>query len=128
MTVTESSIPLWRQLQATASLLQAIRNGVSGTAALNAVAPDLRAGVQALSFHALRSLGRAQALRQLLAGRTPPPAAKALLCTALALAWQEQDAPYEVFTLVNQAVEAAKRNPATQQQASFINADRKSVV
>ena len=122
MTVTESSIPLWRQLQATASLLQAIRNGVSGTAALNAVAPDLRAGVQALSFHALRSLGRAQALRQLLAGRTPPPAAEALLCTALALAWQEQDAPYEVFTLVNQAVEAAKRNPATQQQASFINA------
>ncbi len=122
MTLTETSIPLWRQLQATASMLQAIRNGVSGTAALNAVSPDLRAGVQALSFHALRSLGRAQALRQLLAGRTPPPPADALLCTALALAWQEQDAPYEVFTLVNQAVEAAKRSPETQQQASFINA------
>jgi 16S rRNA (cytosine967-C5)-methyltransferase len=113
---------LWRQLQAVAGVLQSIRGGVSGTAALNAVAPELRPGVQALIFHVLRSLGRAQALRQLLAQRTPPPPADALLCTALALAWQESEAPYEVFTLVNQAVEAAKRGSATQQQASFINA------
>ncbi len=122
MNATDPSIPLWRQLQAVAAVLQAIRGGVSGTAALNPVAPELRPGVQALIFHVLRSLGRAQALRQLLAQRTPPPPADALLCTALALAWQAQDAPYEVFTLVNQAVEAAKRGPATQQQASFINA------
>jgi len=40
----------------------------------------------------------------------------------LALAWRDDDAPYEVFTLVNQAVEAAKRSPVTQAQASFINA------
>jgi 16S rRNA (cytosine967-C5)-methyltransferase len=40
----------------------------------------------------------------------------------LALAWRDEEAPYEVFTLVNQTVEAAKRNPATQAQASFINA------
>jgi 16S rRNA (cytosine967-C5)-methyltransferase len=113
---------LWRQLQAVASVLQSIRGGVSGTAAISAVAPELRPGVQALIFHVLRSLGRAQALRQLLAQRTPPPPADALLCTALALAWQENEAPYEVFTLVNQAVEAAKRGAATQQQASFINA------
>jgi 16S rRNA (cytosine967-C5)-methyltransferase len=45
-----------------------------------------------------------------------------LLCTALALAWREDEAPYEVFTLVNQAVEAAKRSASTQPQASFINA------
>jgi 16S rRNA (cytosine967-C5)-methyltransferase len=31
-------------------------------------------------------------------------------------------APYEVFTLVNQAVEAAKRQHATQAQAGFVNA------
>lgn len=120
--MSESSVPLWRQLQAVAGVLQAILSGVSANAALNPVAPELRPGVQALIFHVLRSLGRAQALRQMLAKRAPPPPADALLCTALALAWQEQDAPYEVFTLVNQSVEAAKRGPATQQQASFINA------
>jgi 16S rRNA (cytosine967-C5)-methyltransferase len=122
MNVSEASIPLWRQLQSVAGVLQAIRAGMSATAALNAVAVDLRPGVQALIFHVLRSLGRAQALRQLLAQRSPPPLADALLCTALALAWPEQGAPYEAFTLVNQAVEAAKRSPGTQSQASFINA------
>ena len=122
MDLNEHKIPLWRQLQAVASVLQAIRTGVSGTAALANVQADLRPGVQALTFHVLRSLGRAEALRQQLASRSPPPPADALLCTALALAWHEEDAPYEVFTLVNQAVEAAKRSAETQPQASFINA------
>jgi 16S rRNA (cytosine967-C5)-methyltransferase len=45
-----------------------------------------------------------------------------LLCTALALAWQDDLAPYAPHTLVNQAVEAAKRHRATQPQASFLNA------
>ena len=36
--------------------------------------------------------------------------------------WRVDDAPYEPFTLVNQAVEAAKRGQATRGQASFINA------
>jgi 16S rRNA (cytosine967-C5)-methyltransferase len=116
------AVPLWRQLQAVAAVLLAIRSGVSGTAALANIATDLRPGVQALVFHVLRSLGRAEALRRLLANRAPPPPADALLCTALALTWHKQEAPYEVFTLVNQAVEAAKRNAATQPQVSFINA------
>ena len=122
MNVTSEKMPLWQQLQAVAEVLQAIRSGVSGTAAMAQVAPALRPGVQALLFHVLRSLGRAQELRHLLAKRAPPPPADALLCTALALAWHEQDAPYETFTLVNQTVEAAKKNAATRAQASFINA------
>ncbi|MEI8170689.1 MAG: 16S rRNA (cytosine(967)-C(5))-methyltransferase RsmB [Rhodoferax sp.] len=122
MDVNEQKIPLWRQLQEVASVLQSIRSGVSGTAALAEVPADLRPGVQSLTFHVLRSLGRAESLRQQLASRSPPPPADALLCTALALAWHEEDAPYEVFTLVNQAVEAAKRSAETQAQASFINA------
>jgi len=122
MELSEQKIPLWRQLQAVAIILQAIRSGVSGTAALANVSGELRPGVQALTFHVLRSLGRAEALRQLLASRSPPPPADALLCTALALVWREEDAPYEVFTLVNQAVEAAKKSAATSPQASFINA------
>ena len=122
METREQNIPLWRQLQGAASVLQQVRTGMSGTAALASVPSELRPGVQALVFQTLRSLGRAQALRQLLAQRAPPPAADALLCTALALGWHDQDAPYEIFTLVNQTVEAAKRSPATQAQANFINA------
>lgn len=114
--------PLWRQLQSTAGALAAIRSGVSGSVAFEAVEPALRPGVQSLGFQVLRRLGRAEALRRHLARRTPPPAADALLCTALALAWDPEASPYEPFTLVDQAVEAAKRNPATRAQASFVNA------
>ncbi|MDM0078225.1 16S rRNA (cytosine(967)-C(5))-methyltransferase RsmB [Variovorax sp. J2P1-59] len=116
------SPPLWRQLQLTAAALASIRSGVSGSVAFEAVEPGLRPGVQALGFQVLRWLGRAEALRRQLAKRTPPPAADALLCTALALAWDAARSPYEPFTLVDQAVEAAKRNPGTRAQASFINA------
>ena len=115
------AVALWQQLTAVAGALQAIRSGQSGTAALAAVDGGLRPGVQALLFQVLRQLGRADALRRQLAARTPPPAADALLCTALALGWNPDEAPYEAFTLVNQAVEAAKHHPATRAQASFIN-------
>ncbi len=113
---------MWQQLQATSAVLLAVRSGTSTTVALDRVSPALRPGVQALAFAVLRSLGRAQALRKCLADRSPPAAADALLCTALALAWSDDEAPYEIFTLVNQAVEAAKRTPATRPQANFINA------
>lgn len=116
------SVALWQQLGGVATALQAILAGQSGTAALADVDAALRPGVQSLLFRVLRALGRAQALRRKLVSRTPPPPADALLCTALALAWHADDAPYEPFTLVNQAVEAAKRNVATRAQAPFINA------
>lgn len=144
-----TQIPLWRQLQGAASLLLAVRDGQSMTSALLDVDAQLRPGVQALGFHALRWLGRAEALRQQLAKRPPPPEADALLCVALALAWNENIAPtlattcaalppegahfsrggpsensapsYSDFVLVDQAVEAAKRSEATTHQASFIN-------
>jgi 16S rRNA (cytosine967-C5)-methyltransferase len=116
-----TQIPLWRQLQGAAFLLMAVRSGRSMTAALEDVDAAIRPGVQALGFHALRQLGRAEALRQRLASRPPPPEADALLCTALALIWTDEGAPYTAHTLVDQAVEAAKRNEATRHQASFIN-------
>ena len=117
-----SSLPLWRLLQAAAEVVGAVRDGQSATAAMARVEANLRPGAQALAFQALRQLGRAQALRQLLARRPPPPQADALLCTALALCWRDAEAPYEVFTLVDQAVEAAKRSSAARAQANFINA------
>ena len=115
-------VALWQQLQAVALALVLIRKGTSGTAALDGVAPALRPGVQALLFHVLRQLGRAQALRDQLVSRTPAPLADALLCSALALAWDEAAAPYDPHTLVNQTVEAAKKNRNTQGQANFLNA------
>ncbi len=116
-----AQIPLWQQLQGASALLLAVRDGQSMTAALLDVDARLRPGVQALGFHALRWLGRAEALRQQLAKRPPPPEADALLCVVLALIWREEDAPYTPHTLVDQAVEAAKRSEATTHQASFIN-------
>lgn len=122
MTTNGLAPPLWRQLQATAAMLQAVQQGQSGTTALDGVPAPLRAGVQALSFAVLRSLGRAQALRKLLAPRTPPAPADALLCTALALLSHPEGAFYDTFTLVNQSVEAAKKTTVIKSQASFINA------
>ena len=137
-------IPLWQQLQVTAAVVLAVRAGQSLTAALDGVNALLRPGVQSLAFHALRQLGRAQALRQRLVSRPPPPEADALLCVALSLAVDiaqepgmagppadrhlhgfdhadESRARYTPFTLVDQTVEAAKRADATRHQASFIN-------
>lgn len=114
--------PLWRQLQQVARVNLAVMSGTSGTAALDLVDASLRGGVQALCFHVWRYWGRAQALRAQLVRKAPPPMVDALLCSALALAWNNEDSAYDAFTLVNQAVEAAKRQPETKAQANFVNA------
>jgi len=119
---TPPSLPLSRQLQATAAVVQAVRAGRSLTAELASVTPELRPGVQALTFQVMRQLGRAMALRERLASKAPPPAADALLCTALALGWSGDGAAYPVHTLVNQTVEAARQQRQTQAQSGFINA------
>lgn len=113
---------LWQQLQQVADVLAAVRSGRSAPTALESVPAHLRPGVRSLVFQVLRVLGRAEALRRKLASRTPPPLPDALLCAALGLIWRQADAPYEPFTLVDQAVEAAKRHPGMRQQAGFINA------
>ncbi len=119
------SPPLWRQLHEVAAVLTAVRSGKSWTTAQVDVTDSLRPGVQALSFEVLRHYGTALALRAALAPRTPSAPVDALLCSTLALALAQDvsvNAGYEPHTLVNQAVEAAKRSPATKAQASFINA------
>lgn len=115
------------QLGATAKAVAFVMAGRSMSDVLqdgSVVKPDLRAGVQALSFAVLRNWGMARALRQLLAPREPMPPVNALLCTSLALLVSEPDsgASYTDFTLVNQAVDAAKSHSKTRSSASFINA------
>jgi 16S rRNA (cytosine967-C5)-methyltransferase len=119
-----ASPPLARLLEHTADAVQAVRGGQSLTDVLARCPPDLRPGVQALSFHTLRWLGSATEARALLAPKLPPPAVDALLVTALALLWPtgagQDPPPYAEHTLVDQAVSAARvRTPAA---ASFINA------
>ncbi len=115
--------PLAKQLQATAQCVLAVQQGQSLSKVLQRVAPGLRPGVQALSFHVLRHLGTARALQAQLARKAPPPPASALLHSALALLLgDEQSRPYATHTLVDQAVEAARGGRDTQAQAGFINA------
>ena len=103
-------------------MVAAVRKGASGTAALDLVSRELRPGVQALVFHVWRNLGRAQALRKQLAPKAPPAPIDALLCTALALAWNRDTLAYDAHTLVNQTVEAAKRSAPLARHAAFLNA------
>ena len=111
---------LARLLQQTADAVQAVRGGHSLTDVLAACPPALRPGTQALSFLVLRRLGAAQAVRAILAPRTPPPAVEALLLSALALLWPDPSPPYPDHTLVDQAVTAARQRAP--QSASFLNA------
>jgi 16S rRNA (cytosine967-C5)-methyltransferase len=119
---TRASPPLWRLLQEASKAVQAVMAGQSLTAVLEATPSTWRAGAQALSFEAMRRLGRAQALRELLAPRRPPAAVDALLCTTLALTDPDAGSPYPMHTLIHQAVEAARRQRSTRSSADFINA------
>lgn len=124
MTQSPQSAPLHRLLLQAADAVQGVREGRSLTDLLARVPAELRPGTQALAFTALRRLGAAEAARQQLAPKAPPPRVDALLLLALALLWPESEpggAPmYADHTLVDQAVHAAKqRAPAS---AAFINA------
>jgi 16S rRNA (cytosine967-C5)-methyltransferase len=111
---------LSRLLEQTADAVQAVRSGRSLTDVLAACPGPLRPGTQALSFLVLRRLGAAQAVRAIVAPRTPPPAVEALLLSAIALLWPDDAPPYADHTLVDQAVTAARKRAP--QSASFLNA------
>ena len=115
-----ASPALNRLLSDCADAVAAVRAGRSLTEVLAEVAPTARPGVQALTFHVMRWMGSADAVRARLAPKTPPPRVDSLLITAIALLWPEADPPYPDHTLVDQAVTAAReRTPAA---AAFVNA------
>ena len=114
--------PLARLLERTADAVAAVRAGRSLTAVLDTLPADLRPGVLALASDVMRQLGTAQALRERLAPRAPPPPVEALLLSALALLVPRDDGtqPYAEHTLVDQAVQAARHvAPAS---TGFVNA------
>ena len=111
------------QLHDVAGCVLAVERGRSLTDVLPQVPPGLRPGVQSLTFQVLRHLGTARAVARLLARRPPAPEVQALLHTALALLIGDgQGASYAPHTLVDQAVDAAKRGRDTRMQAGFLNA------
>jgi 16S rRNA (cytosine967-C5)-methyltransferase len=116
-----TSPPLARLLGSTADAVAAVRAGRSLTEALAGLDGELRPGVLALASDVMRRLGTALALRERLAPREPPAPVDALLLSALALLLPRHGAaPYTDYTLVDQAVTAARqRTPAA---AGFINA------
>jgi len=116
------SLPLWQLLAHSARALHHTLQGQAWRTVAAGVPEAARPGVQALVFAALRHWGRACALRRLLARRAPPPEVDRLLCLALALSWDVDQAPYAPHTLVNQTVQAARQRRPWQGQAGFLNA------
>lgn len=103
---TPTSLPLWQLLAHCADAVSAVQGGRSLTDALDACPAAARPGTQALSFAVMRRLGLARALRGVLVSRKPAPWVDGLLTSALALACGTE---YPAHTLVDQAVDAAKR-------------------
>ena len=103
-----------------ADAVQGVCGGKSLTELLARCPAELRPATQALSFQVLRLLGSAEAVRSVLAPKTPPPKVDSLLLSALALLWPMDAPPYADHTVVDQAVSAAtQRVPAA---AKFVNA------
>ncbi|MEO6033566.1 MAG: 16S rRNA (cytosine(967)-C(5))-methyltransferase RsmB [Burkholderiaceae bacterium] len=114
------SLPLARLLGHCADAVQAVRSGESLNTALARCPAPARPGTQSLSFHVLRWLGSAQALRAHLVPKAPAPSVDALLLSALALLWPPGQPPYAEHTLVDQAVQAVRQRAP--RSAAFVNA------
>jgi len=117
-----TTLPLWRQLQATIDAVERVAAGRSANEALGALPTQVRPAAQSLAFHVWRNLGKAQALGLQLAKKKPPPWSQSALLSGLALLQNDKEPLYDEFTLVDQLVEAVKKRPASKHQAPFINA------
>ncbi|HYD78978.1 MAG TPA: 16S rRNA (cytosine(967)-C(5))-methyltransferase RsmB [Paucimonas sp.] len=86
-------------------------------------APQARGAMQDIAYRALRQLGRSEALLKLLAKKKPEPALlHGLLCCALALVVDPDDAAYGDFTVVDQAVTAAAAQRDIAHAKGMVNA------
>jgi len=110
--------PLAEVLRFASSSWQRFRSGQSLDRAI--VAPDrMRPAVQDLTYTAVRSLALSEQVIARLAARPPAPEVVALLAVALAQLIRERHAAY---TVVDQAVEAARAEARTAPAAAFVNA------
>lgn len=100
--------------------LAAFASGRSLTEALERTRAEHRAGAQALAFAAVRAQARCTALLKRLLARRAPPRVDALLRAALAQLLELEEARTAPHTVVDQAVQAARRMAAP--QAGLVNA------
>ena len=87
--------------------------------------PQTRGAIQDIAYRAMRQAGRSEVLMSLMTTKAPEPAMLAcLLICALALLDPApgSDAPYEPFTVVDQAVTAAASHPDLAHAKSMVNA------
>lgn len=76
--------------------------------------PQARGAIQDISYRTMRQIGRVDALISLMTSKAPePPVLYGLLCCALSLLVTEdiEEAPYDDFIVVDQAVNAAASSP-----------------
>ena len=102
----------WQRFRAGQSLDRAIALAVSAR-------PELRPAVLDVTYTAVRHLAFAEYAIRTLASRSPSPALAALLAVALGQLMRERHAEY---TIVDQAVSAARRVPSIAPAAGFVNA------
>ena len=87
--------------------------------------PQTRGAIQDIAYRAMRQAGRSEVLLALMTTKAPEPAMLAcLLICALALLDPPpgSDAPYEPFTVVDQAVTAASSHPDLAHAKAMVNA------
>jgi 16S rRNA (cytosine967-C5)-methyltransferase len=87
--------------------------------------PQTRGAIQDIAYRAMRQAGRSEVLLALMTTKAPEPAMLAcLLICALALLDPPPgtDAPYEPFTIVDQAVTAASSHPDLAHAKAMVNA------
>lgn len=119
-------------LRSAAHAVALVRSGTALPQALTRVhgyaetTPQARGATQDLAYRAMRNLGRCDTLINLLTTRAPEPAVlHGLLCCALALLVPPEIgcvAPYDAFTVVDQAVRAATADPAIAHAKGMVNA------
>ena len=104
----------------------ALPQALSAVFAQTGAPPPARGAMQDIAYRTMRLLGRADILLGLLATKPPSPAElRALLCCALALLCDDSDAsdaPYESFTVVDQAVTAAASDGSLAHAKGMVNA------
>jgi 16S rRNA (cytosine967-C5)-methyltransferase len=106
------------QVKSGTALPQALAHVFEKTQAI----PQARGAMQDISYRTMRQLGRAEALLALLANKpTSSAELHALLCCALTLILAV-DAPYESFTVVDQAVTATAADADIAHAKGMVNA------
>ncbi|MES2129348.1 MAG: 16S rRNA (cytosine(967)-C(5))-methyltransferase RsmB [Pseudomonadota bacterium] len=109
------------QVRAGVTLPQALTTAFGVTMA----APQARGAIQDIAYRTMRQLGRSQVLLGLMTSKAPEPAMlDALLCCAISLIDTPEGAtpPYEVFTVVDQAVTVASSHPDMAHAKGMVNA------